>query len=115
MNIEEAQRVKKAKARATKEEKEALRQANELKQKEALEFLETRKIFVELLEGREDLFKQCKEFLFLNALVPNIGLNQYVNGDYAKGYRDALETFPTVLANYNRYKEMYEELKRGDN
>ena len=107
MNFEETQRVK---ARRTKAEQEAkaLEDAKALeKKKEALNFLKTRKIFNDLLKGKEEVFKECKDYLLLNVLLPQVGGNDLVDAHFVAGYRLALETFEEIVAIYKRYENEY--------
>ena len=95
MNYEMAQRVKKERRSEKTKQDELRAKAEQEKFEEAKRFIETRKIFADLLEGREDLFKQCREFLILNTLIPEIGMNDLV----------------AVAKQYKTYLERYEELR----
>lgn len=121
MNFEEAQRVGDVRRKRTKKSVSSLAQsekdkvkideviaAEERKKKEqALDFLKTRRIFKDMLDGREDLFKQCKEFLFLNSLIPQVEIGGVVTADFIAGFRYALETFEVVARKYDDYREQY--------
>lgn len=111
MNYEMAQRVKKERRSEKTKQDELRAKAEQEKFEEAKRFIETRKIFADLLEGREDLFKQCREFLILNTLIPEIGINDLVDAKFAAGYRLALETIEAVAKQYKTYLERYEELR----
>lgn len=84
----------------TMNEQKELHKASERK-REAVEFLKTRKMFKDLLpdENSIDNFRRCKDYLFLNVLIPQIGIS--VNADYANGYKNALETILSVVNEYN--------------
>ena len=102
MNYEMAQRVKKERRSEKTKQDELRAKAEQEKFEEAKRFIETRKIFADLLEGREDL---------LNTLIPEIGMNDLVDAKFAAGYRLALETIEAVAKQYKTYLERYEELR----
>ena len=109
MNVEETQRVKRLAEEKQQEEKQRADTATLEKKQEALNFLKTRRIFKDLLDGREDLFKQCKEYLLLNVLLPQVGANELTDAHFCAGYRIALETFEAVMSAYKEYEKKYNE------
>lgn len=106
-NFEEAQNIKAQRQQATPINEEARRKADADKREAAIDFLKTRRIFKDLLENRTDLMKECKDYLLLNVLVPQIGLNDFVNADFANGYRNALESFEAIYNKYVEYEKQY--------
>lgn len=107
MNFEETQRVKTSRIK-DQQAKVELEDAKALeKKKEALNFLKTRRIFKDLLDSREETFKQCKDFMLLDVLLPQVGGNDLVDAHFVAGYRIALETFEQVLQTYKRYEKEY--------
>lgn len=113
MNFEEAQRVA-TKKRTSKKQQETL--ANEQVRKELLDcqkFIEDRKMFLELVDGKEELFKKCIDYIFLTQLVPAINRNTLMNADYCSGFRDGLEAF-TSTAKVVKAKEEHIEKLRGE-
>lgn len=111
MNFEEAQRVA-TKKRTSKKQQETL--ANEQVRKELLEsqkFVEERKAFEELVEGREELFKKCTDYIFLTQLIPALNVNQRMNADYCSGFRDGLEAFVATAKVVKAKRENIERLR----
>lgn len=121
MNLEQSQRVKEAKKQRTVQEFEH-KQNEELETKkkriteraQALKTMDTYQMFADLLDGREDICKKCREFLILNVLAKNVGTNAVFNGDFAFGYRTALESFEAFMGDYKRAQEVI-RLTEGDN
>ena len=109
MNIEQAQNFKNAKVTSIKGDKKAKAEAEAQKKEEALEFLKTRKMFKELLDTPErvEKFKECREWLLLHVLVPQIGLSELTDAHFAKGYQYALETFEAVVEKWDNYNKEY--------
>ena len=115
MNFEGAQRVKKKKATASKEAKEAEARIASQRKEEALNYLKTRRIFKDMLDGREELFKTCKEYLFIHALVEQTDLGGNITSDFIAGFRYALETFEAVNSKYKQIETEYNDLMSGRN
>ena len=51
--------------------------------------------------------EKCIEFLELKVLAQMVGVNDYTNSDWARGYRDGVESIREVVKNYNKYLEQY--------
>lgn len=111
VNFEQAQRFKNSqKAEQKKIEEEKVKAEAEQKAA-ALEFLKTRKIFKDFVETPERMeqLEKCIEFLELKVLAQMVGVNDYTNSDWARGYRDGVESIREVVKNYNKYLEQYKQ------
>lgn len=75
---------------------------------QAKEFLKKYECFSKLLNGKENLFQECKDII-LKDLFLIIRGNPNVNRDYIIGYQDAVEVF---LRNLNKYKEVMEQINK---
>lgn len=113
MNFEEAQRVKEKKAKKAKPS-QAEQEAVSKKREETLNFLKTRRIFKDMLNGREDLFRQCKEFLYVNAVIQHVDLGGPISADFIAGFRYALETMESVASTYDVKLKEYNEMMGGN-
>lgn len=109
VNFEEAQRFQNSKAKDKKALAEEENRIKEEKRKAALEFIDTRKCFKEFVDTEERLeqLDKCIEFLELKVLAQMVGVNEYTNADWARGYRDGVESIREVVKNYNKYLEEY--------
>lgn len=75
---------------------------------QAKEFLKKYECFSKLLNGKENLFQECKDII-LKDLFLIIRGNPNVNRDYIIGYQDAVEVF---LRNLDKYKEVMEQINK---
>lgn len=75
---------------------------------QAKEFLKKYECFSKLLNGKENLFRECKDII-LKDLFLIIRGNPNVNRDYIIGYQDAVEVF---LRNLDKYKEVMEQINK---
>ena len=75
---------------------------------QAKEFLKKYECFSKLLNGKENLFQECKDII-LKDLFLIIRGNPNVNRDYIIGYQDAVEVF---LRNLSKYKEVMEQINK---
>ena len=112
MDLEQSQKFSDAQRKAKAAQRKAEKEAASKKREEALEFLKTRKMFKDLLPNDETIkvFKECKDYLFLNVLFPQIGNNDYCNADFARGYRIGIETILAVVEKYNEYQKEYNQV-----
>ena len=83
---------------STKEEVEAIEQAKET--------LKKYECFSKLLNGKEDLFQECKDIMLKDLLLLTRG-NPSINRDYIIGYQDAVEVF---IRNLQKYKDTHEQI-----
>ena len=83
---------------STKEEVEAIEQAKET--------LKKYECFSKLLNGKEDLFQECKDIMLKYLLLLTRG-NPSINRDYIIGYQDAVEVF---IRNLQKYKDTHEQI-----
>ena len=83
---------------STKEEVEAIEQAKET--------LKKYECFSKLLNGKEDLFQECKDIILKDLLLLTRG-NPSINRDYIIGYQDAVEVF---IRNLQKYKDIHEQI-----
>ena len=112
MLFRSSQKFSDAQRKAEADKRKLEKEAASKKKKEALEFLKTRKMFKDLLPNEETikLFKECKDYLFLNVLFPQIGNNDYCNADFTRGYRIGIETILAVVEKYNEYEKEYNKI-----
>lgn len=83
---------------STKEDVEAIEKAKDI--------LKKYECFGKLLNGREELFQQCKDIILKDLLLLTRG-NSSINRDYLIGYQDAVEVF---IRNLEKYKEVHEQI-----
>ena len=83
---------------STKEDVEAIEQAKET--------LKKYECFSKLLNGKEDLFQECKDIMLKDLLLLTRG-NPSINRDYIIGYQDAVEVF---IRNLQKYKDTHEQI-----
>ena len=70
------------------------------KRKDDIEFLKNRKCFKDLIEGREDVFKDCEQFM-KNYIFGNVALGSPITADFIAGYKLALEMFTAIPELYD--------------
>ena len=71
-----------------------------LKEKEKIQSeLKRYECFNQLLNHKEDLFKQCKDII-LQDILTSTRSNTKINRDYLLGYQDALDVFMKYLDKY---------------
>lgn len=101
MDLEQSLKFSEAQQRISDLNRVRLEKEASERKREAVEFLKTRKMFKDLLPNDEaiDNFKRCKDYLFLNVVIPNIGIN--ISADYANGYKAALESIIKIVDQYN--------------
>ena len=75
---------------------------------QAKEFLKKYECFSKLLNGKEELFQECKDIILKDLLLITRG-NSNINRDYIIGYQDAVEIF---LRNLDKYKEAIEQINK---
>lgn len=110
MNLEEAQRVRGLRLSRKNQENEAISR----KRLEITDFLKTHAIFKDMLKDREDLYNQCKEFIYLNEIIPSIRADSQRSLDYIAGFKAGIEYLGKALEDYKaKYKE-YENLTGGN-
>ena len=101
MDLEQSLKFTDAQARVLERERMEREQLASERKREAIEFLKTRKMFKNLLPTDEAIknFKDCKDYLFLNVVIPQIGIS--ITADYANGYKNALEGILNIVEQYN--------------
>lgn len=110
MNLEEAQRVRGLRLSRHNKDNETISR----KRIEITDFLKTHAIFKDMLKDREDLYNQCKEFIYLNEIIPNIKADSGRSLDYIAGFKAGIEYLGKALEEYKtKYKE-YENLIGGN-
>lgn len=75
---------------------------------QAKDILKKYECFSKLLNGKEDLFQECKDIILKDLLLITRG-NSNINRDYIIGYQDAVEIF---LRNLDKYKEAIEQINK---
>ena len=83
---------------STKEDVEAIEKAKDI--------LKKYECFSKLLNGKENLFQECKDIILKDLLLLTRG-NPSINRDYLIGYQDAVEVF---IRNLEKYKETHEQI-----
>ena len=83
---------------STKEDVEAIEKAKDI--------LKKYECFSQLLNGKENIFQQCKDIILKDLLLLTRG-NPSINRDYLIGYQDAVEVF---IRNLEKYKETHEQI-----
>ena len=73
---------------------------------QAKELLKKYECFSKLLNGKEDLFQECKDIILKDLLLLTRG-NPSINRDYIIGYQDAVEVF---IRNLQKYKDIHEQI-----
>ena len=75
---------------------------------QAKDILKKYECFSKLLNGKENLFQECKDIILKDLLLITRG-NSNINRDYIIGYQDAVEIF---LRNLDKYKEAIEQINK---
>lgn len=75
---------------------------------QAKDILKKYECFSKLLNGKENLFQECKDIILKDLLLITRG-NSSINRDYIIGYQDAVEVF---LRNLDKYKEAIEQINK---
>lgn len=75
---------------------------------QAKDILKKYECFSKLLNGKEELFQECKDIILKDLLLITRG-NSNINRDYIIGYQDAVEIF---LRNLDKYKEAIEQINK---
>lgn len=75
---------------------------------QAKDILKKYECFSKLLNGKENLFQECKDIILKDLLLITRG-NSNINRDYIIGYQDAVEVF---LRNLDKYKEAIEQINK---
>lgn len=85
---------------STKEDVEAIEKAKDI--------LKKYECFSKLLNGKENIFQECKDIMLKDLLLFTRS-NPSINRDYMVGYQDAIEIF---LRNLGKYKEAIEQINK---
>lgn len=109
MNFEQVQRFNEAKSLEEQKMDEVLQARKEASKQRIREWLEEYQIFKDLLpdENKIEQYKRCKDFLILKRIATMVGRDIYNSADWAKGYMDGINSFLSIINEYNHKREQY--------
>ena len=111
MNFEESQRVHYKKVNRNNQV-----DAMEQYQKQNLtDYLNTHKIFRDLLEDRLDIYEKCIDYIVYKKILDGLSISNPISKDYISGFKDGIYYFRQAYEEYFKNLHQYNELVGGDN